>query len=142
MLNGFRVYECGTKEWYQNGNLHREDGPAIEYVDGGKFWYYKGIFAGAGDKPNTKLWTRLTSHELNGGPLLNGCIVELNGAKRWYVNDQLHREDGPAVERVDMYKLWYFNGEFLGDIEGFWRLWDRLTEEQRGSPTLLKYMPH
>jgi hypothetical protein len=29
----------GTKEWFINGNLHREDGPAIEYTDGYKVWY-------------------------------------------------------------------------------------------------------
>jgi hypothetical protein len=25
--------------WYINGKRHREDGPAIEYSDGGKAWY-------------------------------------------------------------------------------------------------------
>ena len=28
--------------WYLNGNLHREDGPAFEYQDGGKSWYLHG----------------------------------------------------------------------------------------------------
>ena len=32
----------GTKEWFLNGNLHREDGPAIEWVDGTKSWYIDG----------------------------------------------------------------------------------------------------
>ena len=32
----------GTKYWYLNGELHREDGPAYESVDGHKVWYYKG----------------------------------------------------------------------------------------------------
>lgn len=32
----------GTKRWYLNGNLHREDGPAIEHADGTKCWYLKG----------------------------------------------------------------------------------------------------
>jgi len=31
-------YPSGTKEWYLNGKLHREDGPAIEYADGEKYW--------------------------------------------------------------------------------------------------------
>jgi hypothetical protein len=30
------------KEWYINGQLHREDGPAIEYIDGSKSWYING----------------------------------------------------------------------------------------------------
>lgn len=32
----------GDKEWYLNGKLHREDGHAVEYVDGAKFWYLNG----------------------------------------------------------------------------------------------------
>ena len=32
----------GTKYWYLNGQLHREDGPAIEYADGTKYWYLNG----------------------------------------------------------------------------------------------------
>lgn len=33
------------------------------------------------------------------------------GHKEWRLNGQLHREDGPAVERVDGGKEWHFNGE-------------------------------
>jgi len=32
----------GTKHWYLNGELHREDGPACELADGTKFWYLDG----------------------------------------------------------------------------------------------------
>ena len=32
----------GVKEWRINGKLHREDGPAIEFANGNKEWYYKG----------------------------------------------------------------------------------------------------
>ena len=28
----------GTKDWYLNGQLHRENGPAIVYEDGTKEW--------------------------------------------------------------------------------------------------------
>jgi hypothetical protein len=34
-------YKYMTK-WIVNGKLHREDGPAIEYSDGRKKWYYNG----------------------------------------------------------------------------------------------------
>ena len=27
------------KYWYQNGELHRETGPAVEYANGSKWWY-------------------------------------------------------------------------------------------------------
>jgi hypothetical protein len=33
----------GDKEWHRNGKLHREDGPAIEYFDGDKFWYLNNV---------------------------------------------------------------------------------------------------
>ena len=32
-------YEGGAKAWYVNGKLHREDGPAWEASDGTKYWY-------------------------------------------------------------------------------------------------------
>jgi hypothetical protein len=32
----------GTKEWYLNGERHREDGPAIERAIGTKAWYLHG----------------------------------------------------------------------------------------------------
>jgi len=38
-------------------------------------------------------------------------IVEWdNGSKLWYLNDELHREDGPAIEWPDGSKFWYLNG--------------------------------
>jgi len=32
----------GNKYWFLGGNLHREDGPAIEFVNGDKYWYLNG----------------------------------------------------------------------------------------------------
>jgi hypothetical protein len=34
-----------------------------------------------------------------------------NGTKTWYLNDKLHRTDGPAVEWTNGYKAWYLNGK-------------------------------
>jgi hypothetical protein len=36
-----KVYDNRT-EWYFNGKLHREDGPAVERSDGYKYWYLNG----------------------------------------------------------------------------------------------------
>ena len=36
------IYLNGTKEWYQNGLRHREDGPARELPDGRKRWWING----------------------------------------------------------------------------------------------------
>ena len=37
-----KTYPNGTKEWWLNGKLHREDGPAIEYANGNKEWCLNG----------------------------------------------------------------------------------------------------
>jgi hypothetical protein len=37
-----KVNEYKTKFWYLNDNLHREDGPAVEWADGTKSWYLNG----------------------------------------------------------------------------------------------------
>ena len=36
-----------------------------------------------------------------------------NGDKFWYLNDVLHREDGPAIEYANGEKFWYLNGNQL-----------------------------
>ena len=38
-------------------------------------------------------------------------IVHDNGDRFWYLNDELHREDGPAVELNNGNKEWWLNGE-------------------------------
>jgi len=38
------------------------------------------------------------------------CHIGLSGDKAWYLNGNLHREDGPAVEWVNGYKVWYLHG--------------------------------
>lgn len=37
-----KVHTNGDKSWYLNGNLHREDGPAVEWADGDKYWFLNG----------------------------------------------------------------------------------------------------
>lgn len=44
-----KVYCSGTKGWYINGNLHRENGPAVEHLNGFKAWYLDG-------EPMTQEW--------------------------------------------------------------------------------------
>jgi hypothetical protein len=86
------VNENGTTMWYNEDNkLHREDGPAIEYTDGSKYWYI-----------NNKL-------HREDGP----ASEYANGYKHWFVNGKRHREDGPAVEYLDGSKYWYINDKQL-----------------------------
>jgi hypothetical protein len=37
--------------------------------------------------------------------------------KWWYLNDKLHREDGPAVEGANGDKWWYLNDEEVTEEE-------------------------
>jgi len=78
---------------YRNkqGNLHRTDGPAIEYEDGTKSWYHKGKI------------------HREDGPAIE-CP---NGDKQWWVNGELHRTDGPAITFADGTKQWWVNGELV-----------------------------
>ncbi|MFZ9907786.1 MAG: hypothetical protein ACO3FJ_08860 [Ilumatobacteraceae bacterium] len=73
----------------QLGQLHRTDGPAVEYSDGDRLWCING-----------KLHRE------------DGPAVENNRYKSWFINGLRHREDGPAIEYSYGGKRWY-----LSDIE-------------------------
>jgi hypothetical protein len=63
-----KVYDNGNKYWYLNGKLHREDGPAVEWVDGTKYWYLDG-----------------KSHREDGP-----AVEYANGSKAWYLNGKYY----------------------------------------------------
>ena len=42
MKYDIEIDEYGTKRYYVNEKLHREDGPAEEYPNGDKLWYKNG----------------------------------------------------------------------------------------------------
>ena len=78
----------GNREWFLNGNRHREDGPAIEYSDGTRCWYL-----------NDNL-------HREDGPALEYS----DGTRCWCLNGDLHREDGPACEYANGNREWWLNG--------------------------------
>ena len=43
-FTGIWINKFGRKHWLKNGKYHREDGPAIEWPNGEKFWYKNGIY--------------------------------------------------------------------------------------------------
>jgi len=47
----------GTKRWFLNGYLHREDGPAVERPNRHKVWYLNGSCITIGDRPEN--WDEL-----------------------------------------------------------------------------------
>ncbi len=44
----------------------------------------------------------------------NGMFVE-KGVNKWYVNDKLHRLDGPAIDSPDGLSSWYVHGQYVGE---------------------------
>ena len=109
-------------EWRNaNGQLHREDGPAVEYANGDKYWYINGKF------------------HREDGP----AIEWANDQKEWYINGKCHREDGPAIECASGDKLWYINNNHLSESRyAKWQKFKRLlnnaiTDIERQSANLL-----
>lgn len=43
----------------------------------------------------------------------NGMHIDMYGSKVWYQNDEISREDGPAIERANGDKEWHVNGKFI-----------------------------
>jgi hypothetical protein len=81
--------EDGNKYWKnEEGQYNREDGPAIEWASGDKYWYQKGEL-----------------HRLDGPAMEWG-----DGNKEWWVNGKRHRLDGPAVEYADGDRYYCING--------------------------------
>ena len=97
-----KVFKNGSKCWYLNGKLHREDGPAIESDNGSKSWWINGEL-----------------HREDGPAIENA-----NGTKCWYLNGELHREDGPAIEWDNGSKFWFLNGEEFSK-----KKWKKITKK-------------
>jgi hypothetical protein len=45
----------------------------------------------------------------------NGKIVSASGNIRYYLNDQLHRKDSPAIELTEGDKYWFFHDKLHGE---------------------------
>jgi hypothetical protein len=86
----------GGWEWRTlEGELHREDGPAIQYGDG------------------TRVWWRDGKRHREDGP----AHEDADGTRAWYRDNKLHREDGPALTRPDGTCEWWIDGgELDGDV--------------------------
>ena len=75
--------------------LHRLDGPAIEWSSGTKEWYAEG-----------------KRHRSDGPAIEWG-----HGDKVWYVEGKCHRLDGPACEHSNGTKLWYVEGKQYSETD-------------------------
>lgn len=73
----------------ENGELHRDDGPAVISPHGGKIWYRNG-----------------KKHREDGPALIANNLAEI-----WYRNGVKHRDDGPAAIYQNGIEFWYKNGK-------------------------------
>ena len=67
-----KVYVDGSKNWFLDSKLHREDGPAAEFADGTKVWYFEG------------------KRHREDGP----AVERPSGTKEWYLEGVGHTEEG------------------------------------------------
>jgi hypothetical protein len=82
------IDQLGNNFWKnKEGKLHRLDGPAVEWIDGTRFWYQNGL-----------------RHRLDGP-----AITNKGRYKMWYVHGRHHREDGPAFISINGYREWWLN---------------------------------
>lgn len=81
----------GTEYWYSGGNIHRSDGPAVIQKDGTRHWY-----------------------QCNKLHRLEGPAIECaDGSRSWYRKGRLHRLEGPAKVLADGTEHWYIDGRRL-----------------------------
>lgn len=66
------IYQNGTKIWYKNGYIHRDNGPAIICSDGRKEWWKNGL-----------------RHRDDNLP----AIEMANGRHEWWVNNKIIRTE-------------------------------------------------
>jgi hypothetical protein len=59
------------------------------------------------DRWGTERWYLNDKLHREDGP----AVTWSYGTKVWYLNDKLHRTDGPAIEGADGIDYWFLNGE-------------------------------
>jgi hypothetical protein len=83
MKNGLIIDKNGDKKWYLNDQLHREDGPVIEWNNGDKCYRQKGTF------------------HREDGP----AIEYVNGASCWYYNGKnVEKKFNIKITSVEQYQ--------------------------------------
>lgn len=99
--------ECGDKEWYQDGKLHRDcDLPAVVRSDDSgdlnihEAWYSRGVLHRVGAPAS--IWR---DSDCKDHPIVH---------EAWYMDGFRHRDDGPAVSEFDpksgiaVHEQWYW----------------------------------
>lgn len=86
-----KYIEAHCISYYKNGQLHREDGPALEYDNGYQKWYLNGL-----------------RHRANNLP----AVIYKNNDQEYWLNGKQHRDNGPAVIYDKHYEYWIHGVEY------------------------------
>lgn len=78
-----KISEVGTITWTLNGQLHREDGPAMILSSGTSAWYWHG-----------------KCHRLDGP-----AVTYFNGLRQWCIDDKQYSYKDWVDQLPDQYKL-------------------------------------
>ena len=60
----------------------------------------------------TKTWYLNGELHRKDGPAIEGA----DGTEEWWLNGKRHREDGPAIEYADSTEEWWLNGEEIDQL--------------------------
>ena len=88
----------GVEQWYKNGKLHRDNGPAVKFAN----------------KPDrngllpirSEIWYKNGKKHRDDGP----AVKFVDGTEFWYNEGQQHRDNGPAVTYPNGLTRWYHYG--------------------------------
>lgn len=95
-----------------------------------------------------KIWTNNNGdyHRVDGPAYI---VYHENGglaSEEYFINGNIHRKDGPAFisyredGKVANY-IYYIGGNYLGhNTDGFWELWEHLSEDERNNSNILKIL--
>ncbi len=81
------IYPSGKKEWWANGNIHRDTGPAIIEANGAQIWVRRNVIHRDDDLP---------------------AIIEANGARVWYQYGVIRRNYVSSASALSL------NDDFVG----------------------------
>lgn len=83
-----------TRYRNRDGQLHRIDGPALEWYSGTQEWYKNGVL-----------------HRTDGP-----AVMRAGDSKEWYHNGVRHRENGPAVE-FPTDNMYFLYGKLMSEAD-------------------------
>lgn len=122
--------------YHRDGKLHRTDGPAVEYLDGGVEYWRNGLLQRT-DGPalsgeGVELWYLNGMRHRDDGPAATDrlgqswyrlghlhrdgdqpAVITASGERQWWFNGELHRDGDPAIVFADGTEAYYLDGEYI-----------------------------